>query len=38
VNNLTGLLDDRGHVDTNNVLGTSASSEPVRKYGQWHSR
>lgn len=28
VNNLLGLLDDGGHIDTNHMLGTSASGEP----------
>lgn len=30
VNDLTGLLDDGGHVNTNDVLGAGTSSEPVQ--------
>lgn len=30
-NNFLGLLNDRGHVDTNHMLGTGAGSEPVSR-------
>jgi hypothetical protein len=38
VNNLTGLLDNRGHIDTNDVLCAGTGSEPVKQNRQFLCR
>ena len=35
LDNLLGLVDDGGHVDTNDVLGACAHGEPVARGSTW---